>query len=141
VREHSKGKKTENPKISEIKKKLENPAMKTRKGFHNCSKWENQSNELRAIIQSKRSEKDTNKNEIKIAIEEPKKHVDNKVFGNVSPVNKNTRPLYSRDNKGFKLYNKKLTQIRYGNHLNDCKQKYKDKKRNIQKGLHRWIYY
>ena len=118
--------------------------MKTQKDFHNCSKWENQSKELRAIIQSKRNEKNRNKNEIKIAIEKPKKHVDNKVFGNASPGNKNTRPLYSGDNKGFiqcELYNKKFTQIKYENHLHDCKQKYKDKKRNIQNGWHCWIYY
>jgi ribosomal protein L37AE/L43A len=98
------------------------------------SKWENQSNELRAIIQSKRAEKekDKNKNEIKIEIEEPKKHNDNnnKILG--SPTNNsNTRALYSRDSKGFlqcELCNKKFTKINFESHLNDCKLKYKDKK-------------
>ena len=97
------------------------------------SKWENQSNELRAIIQSKRAEKDkkNDKNkEIKIEIEEPKKHIDNNNQNLGSPVN-NNRPLYSRDNKGFlqcELCNRKFTKINYESHLNDCKQKYKDKK-------------
>ena len=96
-------------------------------------KWENQSNELRAIIQSKRAEKTNDKKkEIKIEIEEPKKHIDNnnKILG--SPTNNNNnRPLYSRDNKGFlqcELCNKKFTKINFESHLNDCKQKYKDKK-------------
>ena len=124
----------ENPKVNEIKEKLENPPAKNAKGFKNKSKWENQSNELRAIIQSKRAEKNTNK-EIKIEIEEPKKHFDNNInnkIGNSSPVNTNSnRPLYNRDSKGFiqcELCNKKFTQIKYESHLNDCKQKYKDKK-------------
>ena len=99
-------------------------------------KWENQSNELRAIIHSKRAEKDKNtdkKNEIKIEIEEPKKHVDNNNInkGLGSPSNNSNRPLYSRDSKGFlqcELCNKKFTKINYESHLNDCKQKHKDKK-------------
>ena len=102
--------------------------MRSTKGFGKQSKWENQSNELRAIIQSKRAEKNNNK-EIKIEIEEPKKHIDN-VVKNASP-GKNNRPLYSRDSNGFiqcELCNKKFTQIKYESHLNDCKQKYKDKK-------------
>ena len=125
-------KEIENPKVNEIKEKLENPPQKNAKGFKNKSKWENQSNELRAIIQSKRAEKEKNSNkEIKIEIEEPKKHIDNNKIGNASPVNNNSRPLYSRDSKGFiqcELCNKKFTQIKYESHLNDCKQKYKDKK-------------
>ena len=39
--------------------------------------------------------------------------------------------MYNRDSKGFiqcELCNKKFTQIKYESHLNDCKQKYKDKK-------------
>jgi ribosomal protein L37AE/L43A len=121
-------KEIENPKVNEIKEKLEKPNTKTTKGFGNKSKWENQSNELRAIIQSKRAEKNNNK-EIKIEIEEPKKHIDN-VAKNASP-SKNSRPMYSRDSNGFilcELCNKKFTQIKYESHLNDCKQKYKDKK-------------
>ena len=125
-------KETENPKITE--KKLEKPPSRQNKGkgISGKSKWENQSNELRAIIQSKRAEKEKNSNkEIKIEIEEPKKHIDNNKIGNASPVNNNSRPLYSRDSKGFiqcELCNKKFTQIKYESHLNDCKQKYKDKK-------------
>ena len=123
-------KETDNPKNSN--KKLEKPPSKQNKGIASKSKWENQSNELRAIIQSKRAEKEKNSNkEIKIEIEEPKKHIDNNKIGNSSPVNNNSRPLYSRDSKGFiqcELCNKKFTQIKYESHLNDCKQKYKDKK-------------
>jgi len=125
-------KEIENPKANEMKEKLEKPKTKPTKGFGNKSKWENQSNELRAIIQSKRAEKEKNNNkEIKIEIEEPKKHIDNNKIGNSSPVNNNSRPLYSRDSKGFiqcELCNKKFTQIKYESHLNDCKLKYKDKK-------------
>ena len=123
-------KEIENPKLNEIKEKMEKPQMRSTKGFGKQAKWENQSNELRAIIQSKRAEKNNNK-EIKIEIEEPKKHIDNVVVAkNVSP-SKNARPLYSRDSNGFilcELCNKKFTQIKYESHLNDCKQKYKDKK-------------
>lgn len=107
---------------------MEKPQMRSTKGFGKQAKWENQSNELRAIIQSKRAEKNNNK-EIKIEIEEPKKHIDN-IAKNASP-GKNARPLYSRDSNGFilcELCNKKFTQIKYESHLNDCKQKYKDKK-------------
>ena len=122
----------ENPKNTD--KKLEKPPSRQNKGIASKSKWENQSNELRAIIQSKRAEKekDKNKNEVKIEIEEPKKHNDNnnKILG--SPTNNNnTRALYSRDSKGFlqcELCNKKFTKINFESHLNDCKLKYKDKK-------------
>ena len=127
-------KETDNPKNPE--NKIEKPPSRQNKGkgMNSKSKWENQSNELRAIIQSKRAEKDkkNDKNkEIKIEIEEPKKHIDNNNNQNSgSPVN-NSRPLYSRDNKGFlqcELCNKKFTKINYESHLNECKQKYKDKK-------------
>ena len=50
-------KEIENPKLNEIKEKMEKPQMRSTKGFGKQSKWENQSNELRAIIQSKRAEK------------------------------------------------------------------------------------
>ena len=129
-------KEPENPKTSD--KKLEKPPSRQNKGkgMNSKPKWENQSNELRAIIQSKRAEKDkkNDKNkEIKIEIEEPKKHIDNVNNNNLgSPINNNNnRPLYSRDNKGFlqcELCNKKFTKMNYESHLNDCKQKYKDKK-------------
>ena len=132
---------TEAPKKDE--KKLEKPPSRQNKGFGSKSKWENQSNELRAIIQSKRAEKekdknnDKNKNEIKIEIEEPKKHIDNinnnnnKILGSPTNNNNNTRALYSRDSKGFlqcELCNKKFTKINFESHLNDCKLKHKDKK-------------
>ena len=124
-------KEPEHPKIPE--KKLEKPPSRQNKGMSSKPKWENQSNELRAIIQSKRAEKTNDKKkEIKIEIEEPKKHIDNnnKILG--SPTNNNNnRPLYSRDNKGFlqcELCNKKFTKINFESHLMECKQKYKDKK-------------
>ena len=126
-------KEPEKPKNSD--KKLEKPPSRQNKGINNKAKWENQSNELRAIIHSKRAEKNNEKNkEIKIEIEEPKKKNDN--FNNNKGMgspqnNSSTRPLYSRDTKGYyqcELCNKKFTKINYESHLNDCKQKYKDKK-------------
>lgn len=123
-------KEPENPKISD--KKLEKPPSRQNKGMNNKPKWENQSNELRAIIQSKRAEKNNEKNkDIKIQIEEPKKHIDNINKGMGSPSNNSNRPLYSRDSKGFlqcELCNKKFTKINFESHLNDCKQKHKEKK-------------
>ena len=100
------------------------------------AKWENQSNELRAIIQSKRAELDKNvdknkEKDIKIEIEEPKKKLENNSQMLSSPKNNNNRPLYSRDEKGFlqcELCNKKFTKINFESHLMECKQKYKDKK-------------
>ena len=124
-------KEPENPKNQE--KKLEKPPSRQTKGMHK-PKWENQSNELRAIIQSKRAEKNSDKKkEIKIEIEEPKKHIDNNNNKNLgSPKNNNySRQLYSRDSKGFfqcELCNKKFTKINFESHLNDCKLKHKDKK-------------
>lgn len=127
-------KEPENPK--KLEKKIEKPPSRQNKGISSKAKWENQSNELRAIIHSKRAEKNNEKNkEIKIEIEEPKKHIDNSNNNNNiimgSPKNNNSRPLYSRDTKGYfqcELCNKKFTKINYESHLNDCKQKYKDKK-------------
>ena len=123
------------PEHPNPEKKLEKPPSRQNKGMSSKPKWENQSNELRAIIQSKRAEKNSDKKkEIKIEIEEPKKHIDNtsnnKLLGSPNN-NNNNRPLYSRDNKGFlqcELCNKKFTKINFESHLNDCKQKYKDKK-------------
>ena len=101
------------------------------------AKWENQSNELRAIIQSKRAELDKNvdknkEKDIKIEIEEPKKKLENNSQRLSSPKNNNNRPLYSRDEKGFlqcELCNKKFNKINFESHLMECKQKYKDKKK------------
>ena len=126
-------KEPENPK--KLEKKIEKPPSRQNKGISSKAKWENQSNELRAIIHSKRAEKNNEKNkEIKIEIEEPKKHIDNSNNNNIimgSPKNNNSRPLYSRDTKGYfqcELCNKKFTKINYESHLHDCKQKHKEKK-------------
>ena len=75
----------------EKKEKIEKPSLNDKKPANNKSKWENQSNELRALIHNKRAEKDkinTNK-EIKIEIEEPKKHIENYLDGSGSPLNNN----------------------------------------------------
>ena len=69
-------KKEENSKP--LEKKVEKPPSRQNKGMGRA-KWENQSNELRAIIQSKRAELDKNvdknkEKDIKIEIEEPKKN-------------------------------------------------------------------
>ena len=52
-----------------------------------------------------------------------------------SPRNSNnTRYFFSRDSNGFlqcELCHKKFTKINFESHLNDCKQKYKDKKMGI----------
>ena len=63
-------------------------------------KWENQNNVLRAIIQSKRAEKNVDKKkDIKIEIEEPKKiYMDNK-FGSL--IYNSNRLLYSKIVKDF----------------------------------------
>ena len=120
-------------KEDEAKKKdiKEIKGLNEKKG--NKSKWENQSNELRAMIHNKRAEKDKNNNnkEIKIEIEEPKKHLDNNndILDTGSPKNSNLQ-YYKKDGKIFiqcDLCNKKFTKINYESHLNDCKKKYKDK--------------
>ena len=131
-------KEIKNPKNDEIKGKLENHnnKEKEKKGFGGKSKWENQSNELRAIIQSKRAENnEINKNkEIKIEVEQPKKHNDNNInVDQQSPLN-GSRPLYTRDSNGYyqcELCSKKFTKINFESHLMECKQKYKDKKNGI----------
>ena len=121
-------------KEDEAKKKdiKEIKGLNEKKG--NKSKWENQSNELRAMIHNKRAEKDKNNNnkEIKIEIEEPKKHLDNNndILDTGSPKNSNLQ-YYKKDGKVFiqcDLCNKKFTKINYESHLNDCKKKYKEKK-------------
>jgi len=121
-------KEQENPKNDVGFEKMEKNLEKEK---NTKSKWENKSNELRAMIQNKRAEKGKNNinKEIKIEIEEPKKHIDNIRNGNSSPIN-NNRLNYNMDAKGFiqcDLCNKKFTKMNYENHLADCKQKYKDK--------------
>ena len=121
----------------EKKEKIEKINLNEKKPGGNKSKWENQSNELRALIHNKRAEKDkinTNK-EIKIEIEEPKKHIDNINDDSSSPLNRNLQ-YYKKDGKVFiqcDLCNKKFTKINYESHLNDCKKKYKEKKNGIDK--------
>ncbi len=68
--------------------------------MNNKPKWENQNNVLRAIIQSKRAEKNVDKKkDIKIEIEEPKKiYMDNK-FGSL--IYNSNRLLYSKIVKDF----------------------------------------
>ncbi len=117
----------QNKKDQENKnEKNEKITLNEKKPGANKSKWENQSNELRAIIQSKRAEKNNNK-EIKIEIEEPKKHFDNNInnkIGNSSPVNTNSnKPIYNRDSNCFiqcELCNIKFAQIKYESNLNYC---------------------
>ena len=128
-------------KEDESKKKdiKEIKGMNEKKG-NTKSKWESQSNELRALIHNKRAEKDkiNNNKDIKIEIEEPKKHIDNfnnDIGGTGSPVNSNLQ-IYKKDGKIFiqcDLCNKKFTKINYESHLNDCKKKYKDKNNGVNK--------
>ena len=90
-------KETDDPKNPE--KKIEKPPSRQNKGkgMNSKSKWENQSNELRALIHNKRAEKDKNNNkDIKIEIEEPKKHIDNNYDGSSSPLNSNLQ-YYKKD--------------------------------------------
>ena len=127
----------QNKKDQENKnEKNEKITLNEKKPGTNKSKWENQSNELRALIHNKRAEKDKNNNkDIKIEIEEPKKHIDNNYDGSSSPLNSNLQ-YYKKDGKVFiqcDLCNKNFTKINYENHLNDCKKKYKEKKNGIDK--------
>jgi len=122
---------------NEKKEKNEKIILNEKKPGANKSKWENQSNELRALIHNKRAEKEKNNNnkDIKIEIEEPKKHIDNNFDGSSSPLNSNLQ-YYKKDGKVFiqcDLCNKKFTKINYESHLNDCKKKYKEKKNGIDK--------
>ena len=122
---------------NEKKEKNDKIILNEKKPGANKSKWENQSNELRALIHNKRAEKEKNNNnkDIKIEIEEPKKHIDNNFDGSGSPLNSNLQ-YYKKDGKVFiqcDLCNKNFTKINYENHLNDCKKKYKEKKNGIDK--------
>ena len=98
-----------------------------KKGFNKRPKWENQSDELRAIIQQKRAEKADDvhkKKELKIEIEEDKRHTTNKI------VISNQKEGFVRDGIYYQcnLCNKKFTKINYESHLYECKQKHKEKK-------------
>ena len=97
--------------------------------FNKKAKWENQSDELRAIIQQKREEKAEDnhiKKELKIEIEEDKRHSSNKIV--ITQINE--KEGYTRDGIYYQcnLCNKKFTKMNYESHLHDCKQKHKEKK-------------
>ena len=97
--------------------------------FNKKAKWENQSDELRAIIQQKREEKAEEnhiKKELKIEIEEDKRHSSNKIV----ITQTNEKEGYTRDGIYYQcnLCNKKFTKMNYESHLHDCKQKHKEKK-------------
>ena len=97
--------------------------------FNKKAKWENQSDELRAIIQQKREEKAEDnhiKKELKIEIEEDKRHSSNKIV----ITQTNEKEGYTRDGIYYQcnLCNKKFTKMNYEIHLHDCKQKHKEKK-------------
>ena len=97
--------------------------------FNKKAKWENQSDELRAIIQQKREEKAEDnhiKKELKIEIEEDKRHSSNKIV----ITQTNEKEGYTRDGIYYQcnLCNKKFTKMNYESHLHDCKQKHKKKK-------------
>ena len=97
--------------------------------FNKKAKWENQSDELRAIIQQKREEKAEDnhiKKELKIEIEEDKRHSLNKIV----ITQTNEKEGYTRDGIYYQcnLCNKKFTKMNYESHLHDCKQKHKEKK-------------
>ena len=113
--------KFENNKYKEKDKKND------KKGFNQRPKLENQSDELRAIIQQKRAEKADDvhkKKELKIEIEEDKRHTTNKI------VISNQKEGFVRDGIYYQcnLCNKKFTKINYESHLYECKQKHKEKK-------------
>ena len=120
---------TNNNKIVENNKDKEKEKKNDKKGFNKRAKWENQSDELRAIIQQKRAEnaQDSHKKkELKIEIEEDKRHTTNKIVITES----NQKEGFIRDGIYYQcnLCNKKFTKMNYESHLNDCKQKHKEKK-------------
>ena len=117
------------PNNKNVENNKEKDKKNEKKGFNKKAKWENQSDELRAIIQQKRAEKaeDNNKKkEIKIEIEEDKRHSSNKIVITES----NKKEEFTRDGIYYQcnLCNKKFTKINYESHLHDCKQKHKEKK-------------
>ena len=114
-----------NAKDKDKEKDKKNP----KKGFNKKAKWENQSDELRAIIQQKRAEKADDvhkKKELKIEIEEDKRHTANKIV--ITQINQ--KEGFIKDGVYYQclLCNKKFTKMNYESHLNDCKQKHKEKK-------------
>ena len=117
-------KNTENNKEKDKDKKNDKKNV-----FNKKAKWENQSDELRAIIQQKREEKAEDnhiKKELKIEIEEDKRHSSNKIV----ITQTNEKEGYTRDGIYYQcnLCNKKFTKMNYESHLHDCKQKHKEKK-------------
>ncbi len=66
------------------------------------------------------------KKELKIEIEEDKRHTSN----NIAYTQSNKKEGYTRDGIYYQcdLCNKKFTKMNYESHLNDCKQKHKEKK-------------
>ena len=111
----------------ENNKEKEKDKKNDKKGFNKRPKWENQSDELRAIIQQKRAEKADDvhkKKELKIEIEEDKRHTTNRI------VISNQKEGFVRDGIYYQcnLCNKKFTKINYESHLYECKQKHKEKK-------------
>ena len=117
------------PNNKNVENNKEKDKKNEKKGFNKKAKWENQSDELRAIIQQKRAEKaeDNNKKkEIKIEIEEDKRHTANKIVITQS----NQKEGFIRDGIYYQcnLCSKKFTKINYESHLHDCKLKHKEKK-------------
>ena len=118
-----------NNKMVENNKEKENDKKNEKKGFNKRAKWENQSDELRAIIQQKRAENAQDihkKKELKIEIEEDKRHTANKIVITQS----NQKEGFIRDGIYYQCYlcSKKFTKINYESHLHDCKLKHKEKK-------------
>ena len=118
-----------NNKMVENNKEKENDKKNEKKGFNKRAKWENQSDELRAIIQQKRAENAQDihkKKELKIEIEEDKRHTANKIVITQS----NQKEGFIRDGIYYQcnLCSKKFTKINYESHLHDCKLKHKEKK-------------
>ena len=113
----------------ENNKEKEKDKKNEKKGFNKRAKWENQSDELRAIIQQKRAENAQDihkKKELKIDIEEDKRHTANKIVITQS----NQKEGFIRDGIYYQcnLCSKKFTKINYESHLHDCKLKHKEKK-------------
>ena len=113
----------------ENNKEKEKDKKNEKKGFNKRAKWENQSDELRAIIQQKRAENAQDihkKKELKIEIEEDKRHTANKIVITQS----NQKEGFIRDGIYYQcnLCSKKFTKINYESHLHDCKLKHKEKK-------------
>ena len=112
-------------KIKKVRKKQTKIKIKIK----NKDLIKNQSDELRAIIQSKRAEKineDNNKKELKIEIEEDKRYSNNATL--TQPNTK--KEGYTKDGNYYQcdLCGKKFTKMNFESHLPECKQKHKEKK-------------